>query len=771
MVALESMAPVTRDELYAQLTSLVSGDDKPYFAAVKNMAKITFEIFDSVRQSQAFQASQPSDFLQIKGSPYSTGLEETAMKVLYKGPGRWDEEFQMPTAETPADVQEVLNSDIWPQLKAMVTVLASPGWPLLRQAVDAVAAFEEDTSRPIAEITALLANGDWTKWRAIFSVTNLNNALKIAQFGVETIEFVELRFFSHVAHRFGLSVVNKKNGLTEGQPPPYVLPTQAARARSVADSIFLCSWRTVLAMLFASRKVSTRLRSTDAAYLADKAVTGEWSDLGVKRVSTQIDTVKAAWDDSVRRAITQVSVSAASGAGPSGATLAAPVQQVEGVQTHRWDTGFVKSVLRDEVASIAWMRKLTEYRAHSRAVLSAVRAEGAVTLFPALRADDVKYQRRSGVFSAFVNPPTNLDFLGSKLPIPDYATWMIYVDAFEDPVVVWIRSRADEARAVEANLGSLLIHESQIADKTSTDAKTLAGLIRNRISEAKTQLESASAFNTRFLLNDSDEILRRLQLYESQPLWDTLLGLAEPIFLEEKEYGIAANTLAIFDKMQQLRLATERGSHRTGSLSQGIEEGTARLAAIVGQPQANEIRADLERVLPDYARTRSMQLIGAIERTQSALEAKQEEYAAFVMQNAPRLACSEIAARMLRFHLTQRENPPNYPTLATYMRASYGRVPVRGRDDDDAEQQPSKKQALPSSPYSPSDSEAAINASILAVISDFFGDSSQLQLQLSTPVRSSEPDSATVQLPVDAPLPSPSDVAQILFRKLAALGI
>lgn len=535
-------------------------------------------------------------------------------------------------------------------------VAADEEGPLLAEASDAMAAFE-DSDQPIPEIMEVIESGSWEEWRELFSSSNLKYVLKMIVSGVETREFVVARFFSFAALRMGLGAVNSSNKLTNGVPPPYINAKYDSKELNNQQNIFECTWRTLLGLLMTTRK-------------SGAGKTDPWQKLSIDRSKKQIDTRKEAWDRAIARVLFQQSVTRENAlVGQPGRSqdsgtddkLASPEPlRHRKIQTQR-------------SAAVTWLAKRMEYKARLSAILSHVRVSGMVSFLPPL---NLHYRMKSGRFSSFREPPTNLDFAGSKIVVESPQAWSSYVAAFYDPVMEWIDVKVGAAVASEKTLNALLEREAGIQNRASQEAVAIAASISRTVVELETQRIEAEAFDASYLVDDRKEASRRLDLYEQHALWDTVIGNVEEIFLAEKNYALAYYSATLFDL--DLALSADRGtsSQSTGPKMVKRKQTMERLKALVGEGRAEEIVAELRATPPEGARSKLLSLHGIVSRADATIDRCQDEYADLLVANAPFLACAEIASRLLRHHATEDDETGKYPELMDYLRRSTVQSPA-----------------------------------------------------------------------------------------------
>jgi len=302
----------------------------------------------------------------------------------------------------------------------------------------------------------------------------------------------------------------------------------------------------------------------------------------------------------------------------------------------RWDRVINrKNNITDDSAATTWGKHKQMYKARLGSVLRSellARREKDATegrsFLPPMRLNYSK----SGMFNPFKSPPTNLEFDEAKIVIEEHE-WSGLISSFYDPVMFWIDDKIKEAKV----------------NKTSA--------------QIQEQLKEAKAFDPSFLVEDRQEAERRLSLYETYSLWDTMIQAVEKIFVAEKEYSIASRTYDLFYygnvvpsmndaerarvKLNEL-LGAERAKSARVKLNELLDENTV-------EEIVNKYKDwDATNVTKEQLRLYDNRI-----KAEQMVEQRVNEYGIYLQQNRQFLACAEIASSLLRGHIANAKDDPH----------------------------------------------------------------------------------------------------------------
>ena len=488
-------------------------------------------------------------------------------------------------------------------IKSTVEYIKYKGWSKQMEELASNLAAIENSDQPIPEIQKLVEGDEWQKWRTTFSTENMQNVLKMTT-GKQSKGFLKARLFSFAAYRMGLSVVNPKNGLRDDQPPPFMNNAPYHKDGENETYIYESMLWTLLGLL------AGHLKTTDQ-YNTDQSYKKIIDDLKHKSKKS-IDLLKEKWDRVINRKMNMTE-------GDSAVTLWGKHKQT------------YKAQLGDELSQVVDPNEFSQVVDPNEF--------SQVSFLPPRRLNYSK----SGMFNPFKEPPTNLEFDGAKIVIRK-GEWSGLISSFYDPVMFWIDDKIKEAKASDLKLQQLLMIGK--ADNYEV-SKTRA--------QIEEQLKEAKAFDPSFYVEDRQEAERRLSLYETYSLWDTMIQALEKIFVAEKKYNIASYTYDLFYYGTVNPNADRAPQIKNGAifnLKKLLDENTVEEIVKKYENKKYEEKTNVT--------TEQINLYNNRSKADEMVEQRKNEYGIHLQQNRQFLACAEIASRLLRLRIaTSAKDDPH----------------------------------------------------------------------------------------------------------------
>lgn len=431
----------------------------------------------------------------------------------------------------------------------------------------------EDLERgdPVPAIQTILASPErWKNWRKIFSFHYIKYTLTMIDAGRAKRSHVKQAVYKMIARRWGLSVVNETNGLKGNAPPPYTVYEPPARGVSLAQHLLNMAIFLVLQMVITAQRNNTRECAVQELLTDSQAFVNDQYKKKI-RTSKKLNDIALQFDKAMGRAVRATATPAPE--------TPAPVTPDEPIDT----------VSTASTANDLWCTRRFEYEISMRTALSQITPEGALRVYPQL-------QRIEEGTSAF-RTPTHLDYQ-AKLQLPDAARWQVCVSTFRDPVLGWLDGEIRAAADAETHLVRLrdVLDESRAGGDVYA-IQGLEGQIRLREVDVLERRRHASSWNSAFLIGDDrTEALRRLQLYEDNPILDRLIHATNEIFAAEHKVTKArvevdlhlswraspqvASDVAMARQSLELMLGAERAAERIRDITVAAPEGTDQVLLV-----------------------------------------------------------------------------------------------------------------------------------------------------------------------------------------------
>lgn len=466
--------------------------------------------------------------------------------------------------------------------------------------------------------TTLATDASWKAWREIFSFHHNKFTLTMIEAGRADVSHVKQVVYKMIARRWGLSVVNNINGLVVDQPPPYTKYKHPRRGATLAQHLLNAVTFFIMQMVITSKRVNTRdgsvLQTAEQVEVNDNYKKLNRSVKKLNDINLQLDTVMGRAVKAIQREARPAPV-----AQPDVPTVVAPTT---------------------DTANDLWCARRFEYDVSMRAALGEIEPDGALRMYPEL-------QRVEEGASAF-RTPTHLDYAATlQLPYPD--KWQFCVAQFRDPVIAWLDAEIAEAADAETDLVRLndLLREAR-AGRSTYAIQGLEEQIRQRDADVLQRRHDAASWDSAFMLSDDRaEMIRRLQLYEDNPILDLLIHVTNDIFAAEHQYVRAL-----------VEVSLHADWHASPQVVAGVVAAQQSLEGMLGEARAAERIREL--TLEANVGTHQV-LLGSLSRAMATLEQAKNSYTELVGENECFFVVNEVAARTIQEALRVASLEPAAP--------------------------------------------------------------------------------------------------------------